>query len=58
MPSLLPVYDDKWNVVLYDIFIAGIWIGSRRTREQVETAAVHYMLAKLDMLADSEGTRA
>lgn len=29
-----PISDDKGNVILYDIWIDGMWQGSRRTREQ------------------------
>ncbi len=31
---LEPVYDDKGEVVLFDIFIDDEWVGSRRTKKQ------------------------
>lgn len=29
--DLVPVLDDTGSIVLYDIFINGVWHGSRRT---------------------------
>lgn len=47
MVELKPVYERGWQVSpdeqpqLYDIYIDGRWIGSRRTTKQCEEAARH-----------------
>jgi hypothetical protein len=32
----VPVYDEDGNVVVYDIYVDGVWVGSRRTLAQCE----------------------
>jgi hypothetical protein len=32
--EILPVRNEKGEIILYDMFVAGKWIGSRRTLEQ------------------------
>ena len=32
--KLVPVLDKDGNVILFDMYIDGVWIGSRRTEEQ------------------------
>jgi hypothetical protein len=34
MLDLVPLYDERGNIILYDRFIDGRWIGSRRTLQQ------------------------
>jgi len=36
--EIMPVRDEKGDVVLLDMFVGGEWIGSRRTREQCKQA--------------------
>lgn len=48
--ELRPVYERGWKISddevpqLYDIYVDGCWIGSRRTQEQCEMAAAWWVL--------------
>jgi hypothetical protein len=42
--EIMPVCDDKGTIVLHDMFVAGRWIGSRRTYEQCKLALDNYVL--------------
>ena len=34
--ELVPVYEENGNILLYDMYVNGNWIGSRRTVEQCD----------------------
>ena len=37
-----PVLDERGFVMLWDLFVGGQWVGSRRTVEQCEMWLTHY----------------
>ncbi len=38
----IPLIDSRGFVVLFDLWVAGKWVGSRRTAEQCEQWLSHY----------------
>ncbi len=43
-----PLLDSRGFVVLFDLWVAGVWVGSRRTAEQCEQWLSHYCGAPIE----------
>lgn len=37
--KLVPIKDDKGEIILYDVYVDGEWCGSRRVEEQADAYA-------------------
>lgn len=46
--EVLPLLDDRGFAILFDLFVAGRWIGSRRTVEQCELALSHLIGVEIE----------
>jgi hypothetical protein len=47
-----PVLDARGFVVLFDLWVAGQWVGSRRTAEQCEQWLSHFCGVPIEATAD------
>lgn len=48
-----PVLDERGFVVLFDLWLAGNWVGSRRTAEQCEEHLSHLCGVPIEAVAGS-----
>lgn len=48
-----PVLDHRGFVLLFDLWVAGKWVGSRRTAEQCEQWLSHYCGTPIEATSDN-----